>query len=123
MKHYQYTEAGFFENTSVQFFVDPLTVCADSAVFTIQNNTNRPFVYGLEYILEVQVDEKWEQVKGGPLAVPLLALYVEPLSSNKETIQWGTHYGSLPVRNYRLIKQIENQKVIAPFTIRPNDLF
>ncbi len=121
MKHYQYTEEGFSENTTIQFFVDPLTVCADSAVFTIQNDTNRPFVYGLDYKLEVQVGTSWEPVKGGPLAVPLLALYVEPLSQNKETIHWDTHYGSLPNGHYRLIKQIENQQLIAPFTIETTD--
>lgn len=81
------------------------TLTKTSAKVKITDFTNNKYIYGTDYKLEKQVDNRWEELKAkNPLYFNSVA-YTPDKNGNLEfDIKWSYTYGSLNSGRYRIVK-------------------
>ena len=94
----------------------------------MENTTEIAYITGSFYALERKEDGKWNEVLKTPSDTArgwtLVAYPIAPKGSREETIDWVWLYGELPPGEYRVIKEISEDKpesetfyLAAEFTI------
>ncbi|WP_107841989.1 immunoglobulin-like domain-containing protein [Metasolibacillus meyeri] len=77
----------------------------------IENNSDKEITYGVDFLLEKKIKEKWYQVPfaiGGNHAFADIGYSLASFSVREWKIDWSGLYGSLNRGEYRLVKEISN---------------
>lgn len=94
---------------SVSFSLKENTLTSKGATFILKNNTNKDYVYGADYYVEVIENENWHEVKtitGNPLTFNSIAYILKANEEIEINIDWSLGYGELEIGQYRLVKKV-----------------
>lgn len=91
------------------------------ATITIKDTNKNPYTYGEWYKIEKQINDKWYEVKTttDDYWFNAMEYLVDKNNEVKFVIDWEWLYGELPLGNYRILKQVNNQFISIEFDISP----
>lgn len=102
---------GNVKEEQIQSFKEKITL-------VFENLTDTVYYYGVDFTLEVELDDTWYQVPfDEDVAFIEIAMLLEGKAMNEEVIDLADYFDKLPAGNYRVIKhfQAEEQTItIAP---------
>lgn len=111
--------ADYFNHTSTnpddstrEWNINVTEISANGGIFTIQNNSDQVISYGEQYTLQGKRDDKWVDV---PYIIQDWGFHdigyiIKANDSVTIEVDWQWLYGTLPVGNYQLIKEIQVQQ-------------
>ena len=108
-------EIAQIKNVSMDIYDISLT----GATLIITDTNKNPYTYGEWYKIEKEDSGKWYDVKPiiNNYGFNDIAYLVNDNNEVKFIINWEWLYGKLPIGNYRILKQVNNQYIAVEFSI------
>ena len=92
-------------NNDISMSIKEGTLTNKGATIIITNNSDKNFIYGNPYEIEIKKDGKWHKID-----VKLIfnepAIILKSKESNEIKINWNDGYGKLASGTYRIIKSV-----------------
>ena len=103
------------ENVTIQ--ISDITPTGATVILTDTNK--EPHVYGEWYKIQRMTDDGWQDVPHviDHGAFNAMGYLPDENGEVKFTINWEWLYGTLPAGTYRMLKQVNSQKIAIEFTI------
>ena len=88
------------------------------AVVTIQDDNPEPFVYGEWFVIEMEKDGAWYEVKTKITDYGFNEIgWLTDNGKLTMNVDWAWLYGELPAGHYRILKQAGTEIIGAEFTV------
>lgn len=107
------------KNVSAEIF----DISPTGATIIIKDRNTKPYIYGEWYKLEKEKNGKWIEVEAiiDNYGFNAIGYSVDENKEVKFLINWEWLYGELPQGNYRILKQVEDNYLVIPFSILPQN--
>ncbi|MBQ8891310.1 MAG: hypothetical protein IJ068_00385 [Bacilli bacterium] len=94
---------------SVSLSLKANTLTSKGATIVLKNNTNKDYVYGPDYYIEIQENGEWREIDtitGNPLVWNAIAYILKSNEKKEINIDWSLVYSELSEGQYRLVKKV-----------------
>lgn len=95
--------------TEVSMTIKEGTLSKAGATVILNNNSDKEYLYGTSYEIEVMKNEEWYKIDA-VLYFTSIAYSLEPHESVELTLNWQEGYGKLDSGTYRIIKNVDALK-------------
>ena len=94
------------KESDVVLSIKDSTLSPKGATFILKNNTEKEYLYGPEYYIEIKDNENWKEIElDDPLSWISIVYTLEAKEEKEINIDWSYGYGELSKGQYRLVKK------------------
>lgn len=98
-----------------------ITSSKESITLILENNTDNDYIYGVDFKLEMELDNCWYEVpfKTDSSFIEI-GLILKANSKKEEVIELYNYFNDLPEGKYRIVKTfyLDNEKIVVTSTFK-----